>query len=98
MPNMHKAEKVAEYKKEVVKKIAEEEKIEVSDSEINGEIEKMTGDVAENKDELSQYLNTPQARQSIGQLLITRKTVQRLVEIAGGSDTSVEVKQKEGQE
>lgn len=82
----------------VLGKIAEEEKIEAGDSEIKDEIEKMTRDVAENKNELSQYLNTPQAQQSIGQLLITRKTVQRLVEIAGGSDTSVEVKQKEGQE
>ncbi|GAJ23886.1 unnamed protein product, partial [marine sediment metagenome] len=61
-------------------------------------IEKMTRDAAENKDELSKYLNTPQAQQSIGQLLITQKTVQRLVEIAEGSDTSVEAKQKEGQE
>ena len=66
-------------------KIAEEEKIEVSDAEIESEIEKLTKSATENKDELQKFLNTPQARQSIRQLLITRKTIQRLVEIAKGS-------------
>jgi len=82
----------------VLGKIAEEEKIEVSDSEINDEIENMTKGATENKDELNKFLDTPQARQSIGQLLLTRKTVQRLVEIAESSDTNVEAIQKEGQE
>ncbi len=69
----------------VLGKIAEEEKIEVSDAEIESEIEKLTKSATENKDELQKFLNTPQARQSIRQLLITRKTIQRLVEIAKGS-------------
>jgi len=80
----------------VLGKIVDEEKIEVSDSEINDEIENMTKDATENKDELNKALSTPQARQSIKQLLITRKTVERLVEIAKGADTDVEAKKKEG--
>jgi trigger factor len=59
----------------VLGKIVEEEKIEVSGSEIDTEIENMIKSATENKD-------TPQARQSIEQTLITRKTIQRLVEIA----------------
>jgi trigger factor len=67
----------------VMGKIAEEEKIEVSDGEIEAEIEGMVRSATENKDELQKFLNTPQSRESIEQLLMTRKTIQRLVEIAG---------------
>lgn len=66
----------------VLGKVAEEEKIEANDSEIGAEIENMTKSAAENKDELQKFLNTPQSKESIKQLLITRKTIQRLVEIA----------------
>jgi len=69
----------------VLGKIAEEEKVEVSDSEIDTEIEEMTKSATENKDELQKFLNTPQSRESVKQMLITRKTIQRLVEIAKGS-------------
>ncbi len=69
----------------VLGKIAEGEKIEVSDSEIDAEIENMMEGAADNKDELQQFLNTPQSRESIKQLLVTRKTTQRLVEIAKSS-------------
>ena len=72
----------------VLGKIAEEEKIEASDSEIDAEIDNMVKSAAENKDELQKFLNTPQARESIGQSLITRRTVQRLVEIATSNDNS----------
>ncbi len=78
-------------------RIAEEEKFEVSDSEISAEIENMTKSATENKDELTKFLNTPQARKSIEQVLITRKTIQRLVEIAKGSDTNIKTMQKEEQ-
>jgi hypothetical protein len=37
-----------------------------------------------NKDEVQKRLDSPQVRSSIEQLLTTRKTIQRLVEIAGG--------------
>ncbi len=60
----------------------EEEKIEVSDEEINTEIENMLKGATEKKEELGKFLNTPQARESIKQTLITRKAVQRLVDIA----------------
>ena len=69
----------------VLGRTAEEEKIEVSDAEINAELENMVQSVTGNKDEVKKRLDSPQARDSIGQLLATRKTIQRLVEIAGGS-------------
>ena len=67
----------------VLGKIAEEEKIEISDAEIDTEIGKMLENT-ENKDELQKALNTSQSKESVKQLLITRKTMQRLVEIASG--------------
>ena len=69
----------------VLGNIAEEEKIEVDNSEIDAEIENMTKDTTEKKDELVKFLNTPQVRESIGQTLLTRKTIQRLTEIANSS-------------
>ena len=83
----------------VLGEIAKKEKVKVSDSAINTEIENMTKDTDEGKkDELKGFLNTPQARESIKQTLMTRKTIQRLVEIAKGSNMSIEAIQKEGQE
>ncbi len=79
----------------VLGKIAEEEKVEVSGAEIDAEIEEMTGSAAENRDELKKALNTPQARESIEQTLLTRNTVQRLVEIARGSKKTDTIQKEE---
>jgi len=74
-------------------KVVESEKIEVSDAEIDTEIENIVNSAAENKGGVEKVLNTPQARESIGQTLISRKAMERLVEIA---KTSEEIKtQKE---
>jgi len=82
----------------VLEEVTEAEKIKVSDSEIDTEIKNMTKDADEGKkDELEGFLNTPQARESIKQTLMTRKTIQRLVEIAQGSNISIEAIRKEGQ-
>jgi trigger factor len=71
----------------VLGKVAEEEKIEVTDAEIEAElgniVQSVSGD--KDKDEMRKRLDSPQVRSSIEQLLTTRKTMQRLVEIAGGS-------------
>jgi len=69
----------------VLGRIAEEEKIEVADAEINAELGNMVQSATGNKDEVQKLLDSPQARNSVEQILTTRKTIQRLVEIAGGS-------------
>lgn len=76
-------------------KVSEEEKVEVSDTEIDTEIENMTKNVTKNKDELVKALNAPRSRESIKETLITRKTIQRLIEIAKGS-VDTQTIQKEG--
>ena len=69
----------------VLGKVAEEEKVEVSDAEIDAEVERMTQNAGDRKDEQQKLLNSPQNRGSIGQMLATRKTIQRLAGIAKGS-------------
>lgn len=79
----------------VLGKVAEEEKVEVSDSEIDAEVEDTLKSATKNKEKLQQFLNTPRSRDSIKQLLITRKTIQRLVGIAEGSNVNNEAIKKE---
>ncbi len=69
----------------VLGRIAEEEKIEVADSEVDAEIGNVTKG-AENKEELGRLLNAPQSREAVRRSLVTSKTVQRLAEIAKSSD------------
>lgn len=82
----------------VLGKVAEEEKIEVSDEDIDAEIAGMVENAAEDrKQEVEQILNAPQTRDSFKRPLLSRKTVQRLVEIAKGSteiDTSLKEEEK----
>lgn len=78
----------------VLGKVAEEEKIEVSDTEVDSEISNMTDSAIENKEELRKILDTPQGRDSIKSRLLTRKTIQRLVDIAQGSKTIQEEEEK----
>ena len=79
----------------ILGKIAEQEKIEVSAAEIDTEIEETTKSSTQNKDELEKLLNTPQARESIEQTLLTRKTVQRLVEITRGPKKTKKIQKEE---
>ncbi|MFC2071941.1 trigger factor [Chloroflexota bacterium] len=79
----------------VLGKVIEEKKIEISDSEIDTEIENMIKGTTANKDEILKVLNTPQARESIRQTLITRKAIQQLVEIAKGSKETKLIQKEE---
>jgi trigger factor len=69
----------------VLEKVAEEEKIEVSEAEIKAEMENIARSLRGGKGEVQEWLNSPQAQRSVEEALSRRKTIQRLVEIAGGS-------------
>jgi len=68
----------------VLNKVAEAEKIEVTDEEITADLEKLVQG-SENKTEMKERIGSPQVRGSMEQMLVTQKTIQRLVEIAKGS-------------
>lgn len=81
----------------VLGKVAEEEKIEVSDSDIDAEIAEMVENAAEDRrEDMKKVLSTPQTHDSLRQTLLSRKTVQRIVEIARGSpETDTAIKEEE---
>ena len=66
----------------VLGKIAETEKIEVADPEIDEEIEKMVKEDVKQAEDMKKFFSLPEARESIKQFMTGRKTVERLVQIA----------------
>ena len=65
-------------------KLAEEEKIEISSSEVDNKVDEITNG-AEDKEKARQFFSLPQVRQSIEQSLHTQKTMDRLLQIAIGN-------------
>jgi trigger factor len=83
----------------VLSQIATEEKIEVSEADIENGINNMTrGAVDERQEELHKLLDTPQNRESIKQSLKTRKTIERLTDIAKNTGESPEKPKEEANE
>jgi trigger factor len=71
----------------VLGKIAGEEKIEVTEADIENGINNMTRNVAaDKKEEFRKLLDTPRTRESLEQSLKTRKTIERLAEIARNTE------------
>jgi trigger factor len=68
----------------VLGKLAEEEKIEISSSEVDNKVDEITNG-AEDKEKARQFFSLPQVRQSIEQSLLTQKTMDRLLQIAIGN-------------
>ncbi len=79
----------------VLGEVVKAEKIEVNDAEIDAEIERMTENAGQKKEEQQKFLNSPQPREQVRQLLTTQKTIQRLVEIARGSRKKIKKGKKE---
>ena len=81
-------------------KLAEVEKIEVSNAEIDESLDNMAGNASEErKEELRKMLDTPQTRESIKQSLLTRKTIEFLTDIAKGPEkTETGAKKKKQKE
>jgi trigger factor len=67
----------------VLGKLAEEEKIEISASEVDNRINEIVSD-AEDKEKARQFFSLPQFRQSIERSLRSQKTIDQLLQIAGG--------------
>lgn len=69
----------------VLDKIASEEKLTVSPDEISGEIAIMLEETAENqRPKLKQTLESSRGRETIGNLILTRKTIAQLARLARG--------------
>jgi trigger factor len=75
----------------VLSQLSEEQKIEVGEMDIDDEIERLvSGASAGNADQVERYrriFQSPEARTSLSRSLLTRKTLDRLTEIAGQDGT-----------
>jgi trigger factor len=65
----------------VLGKLAEEEKIEISSSEVDNKVAEIANS-AEDKEKARQFFSLPQVKESIEQSLRTQKTMDRLLQIA----------------
>lgn len=80
----------------VLSKISEEEKIEVTEEEILNGINNMIRSIGSDKtEEMRKLLDTPKTRQSLTQSIKTRKTIERLTDIAKNQEESVKEKKEE---
>jgi trigger factor len=80
----------------VLTKIAEEEKIEATEEDIDNGINNMVRGLQEDKvDDMRKLLDTPQNRTSMKQTLKTRKTIEKLSEIAKNAGETGEEKKEE---
>ncbi len=72
----------------VLGKLAEEEKIAISSSEVDNKVDEITNN-AKDKEKTKQFFSLPQVRQSIEQSLRTQKTIDKLLQIAIGNGTTM---------
>jgi trigger factor len=72
----------------VLGKLAEQEKIEISASDVDNRIDVIVSD-AEDKEKARQFFSLPQFRQSIEQSLRSQKTIDQLLQIAGGDTKDI---------
>ena len=75
----------------VLGEVARTEEITASDDEINAEIDNLTKDAGESQDELKKMFGQPDSRKQVAQILVTRKTLARLTQIAEGAGETVNV-------
>lgn len=69
----------------VLAEVAKKEAVAPSDDEINAEIENLTKVAGESEDKLKELFERPESRRQVAQMLVTRKTLARLTEIARGT-------------
>ncbi|MFC1910639.1 trigger factor [Chloroflexota bacterium] len=74
----------------VLDKIAEDEKIEATEADVDAEVEKMNAAITEDVEKYKQMLNSPGSRQSLKLMIVRRKTIEYLTKIAKGEDKAVE--------
>ena len=70
----------------VLSRVTEAEDIDVTESEIEAEIERLSSGAGDQQDELRRLFSSDSAKESLRRSLLTRKTLDRLVEIASGPE------------
>ena len=80
----------------VLRKLAQDEGIDISPEEIQGEIGVMLGESGESEEPMRRVLGSDNARESIRSSLLSRKVLHRLIEIVeGGSEATASLEEAE---
>ena len=79
----------------VIRRLAQEEGIEVTPQEIDGEVETLTAGPGESNEKLRQAFSSEDARSSLGDAILTRKVLERLALIVQGLKDEEETSQEE---
>jgi trigger factor len=74
----------------VLSEVSEAEHIEVTDAEVEEELNRLTASVSGPEDEVRRLFSSESAKESMRRSLMTRKTLARLVEIASGGESTVD--------
>lgn len=80
----------------ILEKVADKEKLEVSDSEIDAEVEHRLEHAAEDDERMRETLSSPKARELLGEDLLARKAIEFLVKLATGGDTGPAEAEEQG--
>ncbi len=80
----------------VLRKLAQEEGIQISPEEIDAEVERITAGSGESREALLQAFSTENGRASIGSALLARKVLERLAQIVRGGVEEGGESQEEG--
>jgi trigger factor len=72
----------------VLRQLAKEETLEISDEEIDAEIDSVASSSRESEDSIRQIFSTDSSRESLRSSLLNRKVMGRLVEILQGEDAA----------
>ena len=70
--------------------MTEAEDIDVTESEIEAEIERLSSGAGDQQDELRRLFSSDSAKESLRRSLLTRKTLERLVDIASAPEAEGE--------
>jgi trigger factor len=79
----------------VLSEVGEAEHIEVADEEVETEIERLSSGVGEQADELRRIFSNEGAKENLRRSLTTKKTLDRLVELASSDGEEPAVEQEE---
>ena len=74
----------------VLSEVTEAEHIEVNDSEVEAEVGRMTSGVGDQADEVRRLFSNENAKESLRRSLLTKKTLERLVQIASADGAAAE--------
>lgn len=79
----------------VLRQVAEEEKIEASEADVDAEIERIVKENPDNTEQLKKFWMLPQARNSVKNYLVNRKIIARLETVARGESQPVQEEKNE---